>query len=53
MERAKFDTTYCVNDKCDKKCDRHASHYEFDNNKNYCWQMYCMEWLERNKNEKV
>lgn len=47
MEKAKQDTTYCINDKCDKKCFRHHSHYEFDEKENYWQQEYCIEFLKR------
>ena len=46
-QQANFDTTYCINDKCDKKCFRHHSHYEFDEKENYWYQDYCMDFLER------
>ena len=39
--KANFDTTYCMNDKCDKKCFRHHSHYEFELEKAYTWQANC------------
>ena len=51
MEKAKTDRTYCVNKECNKKCFRHESHYEFDDNENYCWQMCCVEYLERKKED--
>ena len=47
MEKANFDTTYCINDKCDKNCSRHADHYEFEVGKGYSWQYACEEYLER------
>lgn len=46
-QQANFDTTYCINDKCDKKCFRHHSHYEFEKDKDYWQQDYCTEFLER------
>lgn len=46
-QQANFDTTYCINDKCDKKCWRHRSNFEFDEKENYWYQDYCMDFLER------
>lgn len=46
MQKASTDMTYCVNKECNKKCFRHESNYEFDTNKNYCFQECCFEWLD-------
>lgn len=43
--KARTDTTYCVNKECTKKCSRHESHYEFEENKNYSWQFGCKKWM--------
>lgn len=49
---ANFDTTYCVNKECNKKCFRHASNYKFKEDENYWYMDYCMDFLEREyKNE--
>lgn len=42
MAKASTDVTYCVNDKCSRKCWRHHSNYRFDEDKNY-WYMECCE----------
>ena len=51
MEKAKTDRTYCVNKECKIKCNRHESHYEFEENKLYIWQNHCEDFLRRNKND--
>ena len=50
--KAKTDETYCCNDDCDKKCTRYHGRYEFEDNKNYWYQAFCMDYIERTKNEK-
>lgn len=47
LQKANFDTTYCTNEKCSKKCFRHQSHYIFEKSQTYWWQDYCVDFLER------
>ena len=48
-EKANTDTTYCANPNCQNKCWRHRDKHEFEKDKMYIFQMYCAEWLEKNK----
>lgn len=50
--KANFDTTYCINKECNNKCIRHQDNYEFDDSKNYWFQEYCLEFLEK-KGDKI
>lgn len=43
--KADFDTTYCISNSCEKKCWRHISNFEFEENKAYWYVTDCM--LER------
>ena len=45
--KAKHDVTYCINPQCEKKCSRHASHYEFEFSKPYTWQASCEQYDEK------
>lgn len=44
-QKADFDTTYCISNSCEKKCWRHVSNFEFEENKAYWYVTDCM--LER------
>lgn len=47
--KANTDSTHCVNENCKEKCDRHISNYEFEDNKNYCFMQYCLDYMEGGK----
>lgn len=47
--KARHDETYCINPRCEKKCSRHESHYEFELEKVYSWQSACNEYLEKQR----
>lgn len=47
--KARHDMTYCINPQCEKKCERHESHYEFDLRKVYSWQNTCNKYLEKER----
>lgn len=44
---ANFDTTYCVSTKCKNKCWRHASNFEFEENKDYWLIQQCVERVDK------
>lgn len=44
--KANYDTTYCMNKKCKKKCWRNFDNWEFDNRGRYILMERCKEYKE-------
>ena len=46
-QKADFDTTYCRSITCKRKCWRHVSNFEFEEDKNYWFQDKCINTTKR------
>ena len=47
-QRADFDTTYCQSVTCKRKCWRHVSNFEFEEDKNYWFINKCIKKSDDN-----